>query len=75
MLDVESVGKVPDQSFAGAGDAQKSVLINGSTIDDLMIGKNKVPPENSVKIIKVTFSTDLLGLIHQGIHDFHFLKT
>jgi hypothetical protein len=73
MLDVESVGKVPDQSFAG--DAQKSVLINGSTIDDLMLGKNKVPPGNSVKIIKVTFSTDSLGLIHQGIHDFHFLKT
>ena len=52
---VEAVGKVPDQFFAG--DAQKSALVNGSTIDDLMLENGKVTPENSVKTVKATFST------------------
>jgi hypothetical protein len=41
-LFVEAVGKVPEQFFAG--DAQKSGLLNGSTIDDLILGKGKKTP-------------------------------
>jgi hypothetical protein len=31
-----------------------------ATIDDLMLGKGKATPENSVKIVKATFSTGSL---------------
>jgi len=73
MPAVEPVGKVPDQLFAG--DAQKSALVNGSTIDDLMLGKGKVTPENIVKIVKKTFSTDSLDVLKNQQSAFSFTSS
>jgi len=42
-------------------EAQKSDLVNGSTIDDLLIGRGQITAENTAIIIKETFSTDSLG--------------
>jgi len=45
-LSVEAVGKVPKQILGQ--DAEKSDLIECVTINDLMLGKGHVTPENTV---------------------------
>jgi hypothetical protein len=59
MLAVGPVGKVPVLDLGG--NVQKSDRAEISTIDDLMLGRGKVTPENSVKFVKKTFSTDSLA--------------
>jgi len=66
MRTVEAVEKVPEQIFGR--DAEKSDLIECATINDLMLGKGQVPPENTVLTRQKDFSYRLVRrIINQAI--------
>jgi hypothetical protein len=69
LLDVESVEKVPKQILGR--DAEKSDLIECATINDLMLGKGQVTPENIVLTPQKDFSYRLVMVprLFHGSHD------
>ena len=58
MQNVEAVEKVPKQ--IPRRDAENSDLIGCATINDLMLGKGQVTPENTVVTRKKDFSYRLV---------------
>jgi hypothetical protein len=63
-LSVEAVEKVPKQILGR--DAEKSDLIECATINDLILGKDQVTPENIVLTRQKDFSYRLVRLFTEG---------
>ena len=61
-FDVEAVEKVPKQILGR--DAKKSDLIECATINDLMVGRGQVAPENVVFTRQKDFSYRLVSVLH-----------
>ena len=60
MRDVETVEKASRQAIRE--DSEKSAILAGSTIDDVLVPRAEATPENLHRVAKISFSTVSLAL-------------